>query len=388
MSIDREQGSISKILVVPEGHYLDDTQTVIVTYFVETRDVGDRTPIAGLVKGSQNAHAIPNCGTVHVCTLKHYRQHEDPMVRDENEGRASHVHSMEHKTTSDPVDRHDRETRVEALNRGAALADEELQGEVRIASFRVSRKLGTITTRRRKKTEHSITHGKNGWIFCTTIMPRDRQEHSVWKEHMGDRHCISLIDSPRKFARALAEMTACQLGPQCRDVEWTMRFGKHNSQPRSLRSQTVFHGPVIYTDDVYRDVSGASSDLKQLLLPVFTKHRKYCYEREYRFFIFSEAEPTVDCVDLRVPLDVMATIRLTKEEDLLSDLPTGETQKRGKDRTIPKPNRESNDEVDNVDNLEMPWDPLDPFDLLDDPSVPVAVEDIGVRCRSSVAPIR
>ena len=205
-------------------------------------------------------------------------------------------------------------------------------------------------------------------------MPRDRQEHSVWQDSMGDRLCTSLISSPRKFARALAEMTVCQLGPQCRDVEWTARFGEHNSHPRSLRSQTVFHGPVVYTDDVYREVSGASSDFEKELLRVFTKHHKYRDEREYRFFIFSDAEPIMDCMDLRVPPEVMATIKVTNKDNLLRDLPTGDTGERERRKgSVAQP--KNGNEADDMDKLEMPWDPLDPLKLLDDPSVPVAVED-------------
>ncbi len=82
---------MSNILVLPEGHYLDDTETVISTTFVDVRDIGKRSPIAGLIKSSQEVHAIPRCGTVHVCTLKHYRENENPTIRDPGEGYASRV---------------------------------------------------------------------------------------------------------------------------------------------------------------------------------------------------------------------------------------------------------------------------------------------------------
>lgn len=280
----------------------------------------------------------------------------------------------EQEVTDDPVDVRNRQLLIEARNRGGVLAAEELRGEARISTFNVTIKQGTITTRRRSKTKKSITYGKNGWIFCTTVMPRDRQEHAVWQDAMGARHCTSLIRSPRNFARALAEMTACQLGPQCEEVDWKGKIGEHNLDPRCLRSQTVFHGPVIYTKDVYKVISSASSDLERMLLPVFTKHTRYRNEREYRFFIFTKEEPNMDCVNLRVSPEVMATIETIVEDDWLQDLPPGAKPERCERETL-APNEKSSDESEVSDNLDTPWDPLNPLDLVNNPRVAVAPND-------------
>ena len=243
-----------------------------------------------------------------------------------------------------------------------------------MSTFNVTIKQGTITTRRRSMTRHSITYGKSGWIFCATIIPRDKQEHAMWQDAMGDRHCTSLIGSPRHFARALSEMTASQLGPQCEEVNWQGRIGEHNLDPRCLGSQTVFHGPVIYTDDVYRVISRASSDLERMLLPVFTKHTRYRNEREYRFFIWTKEEPYVDWVNLRCSPEVMATIQPIVKDDWLLDLPPGETPERcGRKNQVP--NEKSSDESGVSDKLDTPWDPLDPMDLVSDPRVAVAPKD-------------
>ena len=360
---------MSNILILPEGHYLDDMETVISTNFVDVRDIGNRTPIAGLIKSSPEAYAIPHCGTVHVGTLKYYREHEDPRIRDPGEGYASRVRVRQQELTDDPVDVRDSQLLIEARNRGDVLAAAELRGEAGIPRFNVTIKQGTITTRTRRKSKSSITYGKNGWIFCATIIPHDRQEHAVWQHAMRDRRCTSLISSPRNFARALASMTADQLGPQCKEVHWQGKFGEHDLEPRCLRSQTVFHGPVIYTADVYKVISSASSDLERILLPVFTKHTRYCDEREYRFFIFAKEEPNIDWVNLRVPAEVMATIETFVEDDWLQDLPPGEKTE------TPVPNDESSDKSKVSDTLDTPWDPLDPFDLLNDPSVAVAPMD-------------
>ena len=365
---------MSKIMVLPEGHYLDDTETVISTTFVDVRDIGNRTPIIGLIKSSREDHAIPRCRTIHVCTLKHYREHENPTIRDRGEGYASRVQVREQKVTDDPVDVRNHQLLIEARNRGGVLAAEELRGEAGMSTFNVTIKDGTITTRRRSKTKKSITYGKNGWIFCTTIAPRDRQEHTVWQDMMGDRDCTSFIRSPRNFARALAEMTACQLGPQCKEVDWKGKIGAHDLDPRCLPSQAVFHGPVIYTEDVYTVISSLSSDLEQILLPVFTKHTKYRNEREYRFFIWTEKEPNMDCVNLCASPTLMASIETIKEDDWLQELPLWEKPERCGPETI-TPNEGSSNESEVSDNLDTPWDPLNPLDLVNDPRVAVVPND-------------
>ena len=365
---------MSNILVLPEGHYLDDTETVISTNFVDVRDIGNRTPIAGLIKSSSEVHAIPRCGTVHVCTLKHYREHENPTIRDPGEGYASRVQVLKQEVTDDPVDVRNHQLLIEPRNRGGVLAAEELWGEAGLSTFNVTIKQGTITTRKRSKTKSAITYGKNGWIFCTTIAPRDRQEYAVWQDVMGDRQYTSSIDSPRNVARALAEMTACQLGPQCGEIDWQGKFGEHDLEARCLRNQTVFHGPVIYTEDVYRLISSASSDLERMLLPIFTKHTRYCGEREYRFFILTNEEPNMDCLNLRVSPKMMAAIETIEEDDWLQDLPPGEKPATCGADTIAL-NEEYSDESEISDTPDTPWDPLNPLDLLDDPRVSVAPND-------------
>ena len=66
------------------------------------------------------------------------------------------------------------------------------------------------------------------------------------------------------------------------------------------KSQTVYHGPVVYTDDPVRRLEGTSSDLELLLLLVFTKHAAHHAQREYRFLVWAEDDPAEDVVDFAV----------------------------------------------------------------------------------------
>ena len=53
----------------------------------------------------------------------------------------------------------------------------------------------------------------------------------------------------------------------------------------------LFHGPVIYIDDVYALINSATSTYESMLLPLFTKAKKYQHMREYRFAVWAEKEP-------------------------------------------------------------------------------------------------
>ena len=80
------------------------------------------------------------------------------------------------------------------------------------------------------------------------------------------------------------------------------------------RSQTVYHGPVVYANDPVERLERASSDLKLLLLLVFLKHAAHWPQREYRFLVWTEEEPDEDRVDLAVsPALVDAMQRLRPE---------------------------------------------------------------------------
>ena len=71
------------------------------------------------------------------------------------------------------------------------------------------------------------------------------------------------------------------------------------------KSQTVYDGPVVYSDDPYRRLERATSDLELLLLPVFLKDAAHRAQREYRFVVWAEEEPREDRLDLPVSLALL-----------------------------------------------------------------------------------
>ena len=101
------------------------------------------------------------------------------------------------------------------------------------------------------------------------------------------------------FARALGLMVARQLGPRGSSVTMTDNVtGAKTEHP----SQAVFHGPVIYVKDTYDYVAAATSPMEHILRPLFSKTTDYQDQREYRFVLWAEKEPSECFVDLEVSL--------------------------------------------------------------------------------------
>lgn len=88
----------------------------------------------------------------------------------------------------------------------------------------------------------------------------------------------------------------------------THKFNDVEQPPTSHASQMLFHGPVIYVDEVYGTISSAPSDIEKVFLSVFVKERRFAAEREYRFAVWSEDEPSPDPVILDVSLAMLASL--------------------------------------------------------------------------------
>ena len=145
-----------------------------------------------------------------------------------------------------------------------------------------------------------VESGGNAWVYCAFIEPQTRAQQAAWRAAMpAGRDAVSPIRRPREFARALGAMVAEQVGPQGRPT--LLRSTVSRPAFRTAhRSQTVYHGPVVYADDPYRRLESASSVLELALLRVFMKPTTHRGQREYRFALWADAEPERDRVDLKV----------------------------------------------------------------------------------------
>ena len=224
-----------------DGHHVDDAGNLICCSYVDFRDPVDQSPVTTLTKASSKRHAIPGCGTIRIS--------KPSCFLGRGEGLVGHGEQAWESQLGEPVE----------------------EGVVR-----------------------------NGWIFSASIEPGTDEERSACRQAMPSGHgTLSPIRRPRAFARALAAMAAEQAGPRGQTV---LLRSTVDDQVfcTAHRSQTVYHGPVVYADDPVRRLERASSDLELLLLLVFLKHAAHRAQREYRFAVWTEEAPAEDRVDLRI----------------------------------------------------------------------------------------
>ena len=242
------------VLYLADGHHVDDAGNLISCVYVDFRDAAERSPITSLQKALSKRGAIPGCETIRISKPSCFRDRDEGLVV---RGDGSAAAGGGDGTATAPA-------------AGAVAAPEE------------------------------ACYGRNGWIFCASIAPETPPERSAWREAMPAGYdAVSPIRRPRAFARALGSMAAEQAGPRGRTV--LVRSTVHGQEfSTAHRSQTVYHGPVVYSDDPYRRLERASSDLELLLLLLFLKDVAYCRHREYRFVVWAEEEPRESSLDLSI----------------------------------------------------------------------------------------
>ena len=125
-------------------------------------------------------------------------------------------------------------------------------------------------------------------------------------------------------------MVAEQVGPQGRTL--MLRSAVDGQVFRTAhRSQTVYHGAVVYADDPYRRLENASSVLEFALLLLFMESAAHRAQREYRFAVWAQEEPGRDRVDLKVSpalLDAMQnSLRIREVGSSHGNRPPGKSRR-------------------------------------------------------------
>lgn len=283
-------------LVLIEGMCVDAYDHLIFSIYVDLRDPANQLPITTLIKGCRKQYAIELCKKIRISKPALFRKYGEGLILDPAEAYASHT-EVDTEIIDDP---HELASE-QLLNEEFAEASELLQSNFK-------------HTRRSKKTSHKTTYslsfGKNGWIFSTSIEPESQEEKEKWRESMPDEYDhVSYIHRPREFARALGSMVAEQLGPQGQVENLNHSFDEIVKTRTSHRSQVIYHGPVIYVDDPYVMISNASSKAEFILRSNFVKGVEFQDQREYRFVILTEDEPSAETVDLDVSFAMLGAMQ-------------------------------------------------------------------------------
>ena len=231
-----------------DGHHVDDAGNLISCTYVDLRDPAERTPIRTLQKASPKRYAIPDCETIRLSKPTGFGGRGEGLTMDPEAGTAAGA-------TGD--------------------ADRAIDAS-------------------------AIDCGRNAWIYSASIEPETQAEQAAWREALPAGYdAVSPIRRPRAFARALGAMVAEQVGPQGRTL--MLRSAVDGQVFRTAhRSQTVYHGAVVYADDPYRRLENASSVLEFALLLLFMESAAHRAQREYRFAVWAQEEPGRDRVDLQV----------------------------------------------------------------------------------------
>lgn len=311
------------VVFVQDGSWLNDAGHLITSIYVDARHASERARVTKLVKLCETQYAPEILGTIRATKPDLFRDDDDTLISDPDEAQVSRVTAYTERI-DDPDDLAKAEIRDNESNRAAELAGSAMRR--------------TTGTKRTEKNTTTHTFGKNCWIFCTAIAPTDEEAETKLWEAMDPKYDHSTdIHQPRAFAFALSSMVAEQLGPQGGEMTKQTRLGEFSSNSHH-RTQTVFHGPVLYVDDPFEFVERARNDYETMFIPIFLKRRKYEAQREYRFVIWCDEEPTMPFVDLEVSPAMFSSFQSPPSEEGMTEKASNvdEGKRRDEARTGPQ----------------------------------------------------
>ena len=292
-----------------EGFFVDDAGHQILSTYIDLRDPAARSPITTLVKACEKQFAIESRRTIRISKPDRFREYGEVLIRDLGEGYASRIR-IDSETVDDPRDLAEERLLDDERNRAAELLGTGVT-------------TNTTSVRTTNKSSKWITFSKNRWIFSTSIEPTSSEEMSRMLRTMPhDYDHISYIYRPREFARALGSMVAEQLGPQGKEAEIKHSFDGEHTLTTEHKTQWLIHGPVMYVEDPYATISTAYDDWDFMARSAFTKSIEYRDQREYRFVVLAEKDPTSETVDLDVSLGMLGAMEKPRGESARRAFPT------------------------------------------------------------------
>ena len=310
---------------VNEGFVLNDAEHIIMTSYIDLRPPGNRTPITGLIRGCERKYALEDCETIMVSTPSRFREYGEELILDVQEGLAREESVV---TTQDTAVESTRQRAVSQLNEALELLDTSM----RLTHSESNTKTNTDTASK------SFTYAKEWWVFCTSLQPAT-DDWEAWSGTLPkDYDHVSVIGQPAKFAQALANMVADQLGPRLSEGSMTNSTGGVETEETKHKTQWVLHGPVVYTDSVYNLLEGITNSEHRIAAQMFVKGREYAAQKEYRFVILNEGaeEETVILQISGMMRDALkqtdhglirhARVPLTSGADLGTESPLGNSE--------------------------------------------------------------
>lgn len=264
------------MLWINEGFVLDDAGNMLTTIYIDLRDEGERAVIPSLVKGCRRAHALEDGETMLISKPARFREYGVALIRDKQEGLAR----VEQVTL-------EAETPEEAAKRRAT-ADVNDALEIVGSTMKPVHK---AESRRRTTQSETFSYGRDWWIFCASIRPEDGG-WDAWRATLDDDYDhVSEIGQPAKFAEALGRMVTEQIGPRGKEGWLTGTSDGAVGAKTKHRSQTVIHGPVVYTDRLLETIVDEEDEVRRMAACLFAKPNSHAAQREYRFVVLNGGAP-------------------------------------------------------------------------------------------------
>ena len=208
-------------------------------------------PAAGgvsVAKASEPRFDLRTTKTIRLSRPGVFRSTGEVLVKDKQEGRArtSTTETVQESAGEEELDR-----RTRALNAAMRLGHTKMSAT------------GTTRAARTKTAAATVTHGKDGLIYCTSLWPGPHEENA-WRRTFPDSYTsVARIYRPTQFAQALGFEVCEHIGAAGKPAPTRATFHGFRTVEVERTSQIVLHGPVVYVEDLL----GANSySMAQLVL--------------------------------------------------------------------------------------------------------------------------
>ena len=266
-----------KFLVLADGFITTDGGHQILSQYI---DIGANKQLSQptvLVKAIESEYGLEYASDILLSVPRRFRNYGETLIRDKQEGYADRENKTETSQKAPEDSNREKERALELLGvEGATISS-------------TGKKLVEAST-------ESVSFGENALIYCTSIKPPESQR-AEWRASLPEEYDHeSIIRQRRRFALALGEMFVDQYRIEREQGKFT-----HNSGIQSFHAaQSVWHGPVWYTDDVLGFLESRQPDPLAFLYAIFVKDIKYQAQREYRFVIHLKTPIDEDTVSLSI----------------------------------------------------------------------------------------
>ena len=273
-----------------ESKVSGDAGSSVGVWRVDARSPADRVAVTTLVKCGRQDHAARKLRTIRVSKPARFRNYGEGLIRDPSEGLAAMITGQ---WVDAPKDLRENQEFYDEVGKCAESIGETVRRTA----------MGTKTTH-----TSEILFGRNGWIYSTAIEPTTDEQWDCLRASLEPEYDhVDHIYRPNQFAWSLGLMAVEQLGPRGKDHTSTDSFGDEVVETRTP-GQLIVHGPVLYVADQFRTIESARTDAERLMLPIFVKHHRFAGQREYRFVIWADKEPSEHVVDLKISCAMLGSI--------------------------------------------------------------------------------